>query len=94
MSARARGGSCSRCRGIKAIELKGKKNAPGYMIVMGLSAPENRIVSMMVLRHGTCGKRPKGAENYTCAQGTVRPLVAEDSLIFTELSLSRPESVG
>ena len=46
-----------RARGFVASEvsvLKGKKTAPGCMIVMGLSAPESFIVSMLVLRHGTC----------------------------------------
>ena len=38
----------------KASESKGKKTAPGYMFVMGLSAPDICIMSMMVLRHGTC----------------------------------------
>ena len=46
---RARGFEAS-----EASELKGKKTAPGCMIVMGLSAPESCIVSMLVLRHGTC----------------------------------------
>ena len=39
---------------IKASESKGKKTAPGYMFVMGLSAPDICIMSMMVLCHGTC----------------------------------------
>ena len=46
---RARGFEAS-----KTSKLKGKKTAPGCMIVMGLSAPESCIASMSVLRHGTC----------------------------------------
>ena len=61
---------------------------------MGLSAPDIYIVSMMVLCHGTCDKRPKAVVTNTCAQGAARPLVVEDSLIFTELGLSGPETVG
>ena len=79
---------------IKASESKGKKTAPGYMFVMGLSAPNICILSKMVLFHGTCDKRPKGVVYNICAQGAAWPLVAEDSLIFTELGLSGPESVG
>ena len=38
----------------KTSELNGMKTAPECMIVMGLSAPESCIVSMLVLRQGTC----------------------------------------
>ena len=54
MSARAREGSCSKSQVIKASESKGEKTAPGYMFVMGLSAPDICIMSMMGLCHGTC----------------------------------------
>ena len=46
-----------RARGFVASEtneFKGKKTALGFMIVMGLSAPESYIMSKLVLRQGTC----------------------------------------
>ena len=92
--ARAQTGSCLRIKLNKASESKGKKTAPSYVFVMGLRAPYICIMSQMVLSHGTCDKRPKGAVNNTCVQGAAWPLVAEDSLIFNELGLSGPESVG
>ena len=79
---------------IKASKSKGKKTTSSYMFVMGLSAPDICIMSRMVLRHGTCDEQPKNAVYNICAQGAAWPLVAEDSLIFTELGLSRAESVG
>ena len=101
----------------QASGIKGKKTAPGYVIVLGLSAPYICMhCYMIVINHanmlglrapykcmnvmrwyyatGTCNDRPKGAKINTCAQGAARPLVAEDSLIFTELGLSGPELVG
>ena len=94
MCTRVQEGSCSRIKVDEASKFKGKKTAPGILFVMGLSAPDICIMSMMVLCHGTCDKRPKGAINNTCAYGAARPLVAENNLIFTELGLSGPESVG
>ena len=78
----------------EASKFKGKKTAPVILFVMGLSAPDICIMSMMVLCHGTCDRWPKGAAYNICAQGATWPLVAEDSLIFTELGLSGPKSVG
>ena len=79
---------------IKASKSKGKKTTPGYLFVMGLSAPDICIMSKMVLCHGTCDRRPKGVVYNICAQDATWPLVADDNLIFTELGLSGPEPVG
>ena len=63
-----------------------------YMIVinhvnmLGLRAPYNYMIVMRwYYAMGTCNKRPKSAEINTCAQGVAQPLVAEDSLLITEL---------
>ena len=54
------------------------------------------MLEKMVLCHAShlVNQQPKGAKGLTSAQGAARSLVAEDSLLCTELGLSGPESVG
>ena len=57
-----------------------------HVSMLGLRVPYKCMnVMWWYYDTGTCDKRCKGAEINTCAQGAARPLVAEDSLIITEL---------
>ena len=83
-------------------------NVINHLNMMGLRAPYTCIsCHEVVLCHGTCNNRPKGVGINICAQGAVRPLVAEAAYLslslvklagvseyYTGGGLSEPKTVG